>query len=190
MQAYAADEQEVLADDEDLADQDAAAAAAEERLDSNYASSQTSIPRTIIVHNSPPKAAWDWLILLLVVYVAVMTPYLAAFRTVSKAPPPEDVGVRNESKSESSSFVVHLLSDRLILVDFIVDITFLVDMVVNFRTTYLRNGELVANPRKIAINYLRGWFLIDAVSAIPFDVILSIVRTSDVSIVRCDFLIK
>lgn len=182
LKAYAADEQEVLADDEDLADQDAgAAAAAEDRLDGNYASSQTNIPRTIIVHNSPPKAAWDWLILLLVVYVAVMTPYLAAFRTVSKAPPPPpaDGGFRNESKSESSSFVVHLLSDRLILIDFIVDITFLVDMVVNFRTTYLRNGELVANPRKIAINYLRGWFLIDAVSAIPFDVILSIVRTSD-----------
>lgn len=107
-----------------------------------------------------------------------MTPYLAAFRVS----PPELTEV---TEARNSSIVVTFLSDKLILVDFLVDITFLIDMLVNFRTTYLKNGELVYEPSKIARNYLRGWFLIDAVSAIPFDLILSVLRTHDVS--TCHF---
>lgn len=32
-----------------------------------------------IVHYSPFKAVWDWIILLLVIYTAIFTPYVAAF---------------------------------------------------------------------------------------------------------------
>lgn len=32
-----------------------------------------------ILHYSPFKAVWDWIILLLVIYTAVFTPYVAAF---------------------------------------------------------------------------------------------------------------
>lgn len=32
-----------------------------------------------ILHYSPFKAAWDWLILVLVMYTAIFTPYVAAF---------------------------------------------------------------------------------------------------------------
>ena len=37
------------------------------------------VPQTIILHYSPFKAGWDWLILLLVIYTAIVTPYTAAF---------------------------------------------------------------------------------------------------------------
>lgn len=37
------------------------------------------IHRWTILHYSPFKAVWDWLILLLVIYTAVFTPYSAAF---------------------------------------------------------------------------------------------------------------
>ena len=37
------------------------------------------IHRGTILHYSPFKAVWDWLILLLVIYTAVFTPYSAAF---------------------------------------------------------------------------------------------------------------
>ncbi|KAJ8685793.1 hypothetical protein QAD02_021586 [Eretmocerus hayati] len=32
-----------------------------------------------ILHHSPSKAVWDWVILVLVIYTAISTPYVAAF---------------------------------------------------------------------------------------------------------------
>lgn len=32
-----------------------------------------------VLHYSPFKAVWDWIILLLVMYTAIFTPYVAAF---------------------------------------------------------------------------------------------------------------
>ncbi|XP_068280712.1 potassium voltage-gated channel subfamily H member 2, partial [Nyctibius grandis] len=43
----------------------------------------------------------------------------------------------------------------------------------NFRTTYVNsNEEVVSHPAKIAIHYFKGWFLIDMVAAIPFDLLI------------------
>lgn len=49
----------------------------------------------------------------------------------------------------------------------------MVDILINFRTTFV-NGqdEVVSHPGRIAIHYLTGWFLIDLVAAIPFDLLL------------------
>uniref|UniRef100_A0A182PA07 Kinesin motor domain-containing protein n=1 Tax=Anopheles epiroticus TaxID=199890 RepID=A0A182PA07_9DIPT len=54
-----------------------------------------------------------------------------------------------------------------------VDVTFVVDILINFRTTFV-NGqdEVVSHPGRIAVHYLSGWFLIDLVAAIPFDLLL------------------
>ena len=37
------------------------------------------IHKWTILHYSPFKAGWDWIILLLVIYTAIFTPYVAAF---------------------------------------------------------------------------------------------------------------
>lgn len=42
------------------------------------------IPRLIILHYSPFKAVWDWITLLLVLYTAVVTPFMAAFMLTYK----------------------------------------------------------------------------------------------------------
>lgn len=50
---------------------------------------------------------------------------------------------------------------------------FIIDIVINFRTTYVNmNDEVVSHPGKIAIHYFKGWFLIDMVAAIPFDLLI------------------
>lgn len=55
-----------------------------------------------------------------------------------------------------------------------VDITFIIDIAINFRTTYVnKNDEVVSAPSKIALHYFRGWFLIDLVAAIPFDLLIA-----------------
>jgi len=64
---------------------------------------------------------------------------------------------------------------------------FIADILINFRTTYLHNGEVVSDPRKIAVNYIKSWFLIDAAAAIPFDLLLYGTGSSDVSDNWLDF---
>uniref|UniRef100_A0A3P9IWA7 Potassium voltage-gated channel, subfamily H (eag-related), member 6a n=1 Tax=Oryzias latipes TaxID=8090 RepID=A0A3P9IWA7_ORYLA len=59
------------------------------------------------------------------------------------------------------------------VVDLVVDIMFIVDILINFRTTYVNhNDEVVSHPGHIAQHYFKGWFLIDIVAAIPFDLLL------------------
>lgn len=62
-----------------------------------------------------------------------------------------------------------------------VDVTFVVDILINFRTTFV-NGqdEVVSHPGRIAVHYLSGWFLIDLVAAIPFDLLLAGSDTDEV----------
>jgi potassium voltage-gated channel Eag-related subfamily H member 8 len=46
------------------------------------------------------------------------------------------------------------------------------DIILNFRTTYVnKRGEVVSSPRSIALNYLKGWFAVDFLAAIPFDLL-------------------
>ncbi|KAM4537632.1 voltage-gated inwardly rectifying potassium channel KCNH7-like isoform 3-T3 [Fundulus diaphanus] len=117
------------------------------------------IDKWTILHYSPFKAVWDWLILLLVIYTAIFTPYSAAF-------------LLNDLEEQKRRVCGYSCSP-LNVVDLIVDIMFIVDILINFRTTYVNsNEEVVSHPAKIAIHYFKGWFLIDMVAAIPFDLLI------------------
>ncbi|XP_024616727.1 potassium voltage-gated channel subfamily H member 6 isoform X3 [Neophocaena asiaeorientalis asiaeorientalis] len=117
------------------------------------------IHRGTLLHYSPFKAVWDWLILLLVIYTAIFTPYSAAFL----------LGDQDEPQRADCGYTCSPLTT----VDLIVDIMFVVDIVINFRTTYVNaNDEVVSHPRRIAVHYFKGWFLIDMVAAIPFDLLI------------------
>ncbi|XP_012139356.1 potassium voltage-gated channel seizure isoform X17 [Megachile rotundata] len=117
------------------------------------------IGRWTILHYSPFKAVWDWVILLLVMYTAIFTPYIAAFELSD----PDYNSRKNKKYSD----------DPIVIIDFIVDVTFIVDIIINFRTTFVNsNDEVVSHPAKIAVHYLKGWFIIDLVAAIPFDLFL------------------
>jgi len=41
--------------------------------------------------------------------------------------------------------------------------------------------QVVTEPSKIAVNYLKSWFVVDAVAAVPIDLLLFGTGTSDVS---------
>ncbi|XP_056007205.1 potassium voltage-gated channel unc-103-like isoform X4 [Ostrea edulis] len=119
------------------------------------------IHKFTILHYSPFKAVWDWIILLLVIYTAIFTPYSAAFV------------LSEEKKKPSNDSIQSRYSDPLTIIDLIVDIMFIVDILINFRTTYVnKNDEVVSDPGKIMVHYFKGWFLIDVVAAIPFDLLL------------------
>ncbi|KAF4087858.1 hypothetical protein AMELA_G00076130 [Ameiurus melas] len=110
------------------------------------------IHKWTVLHYSPFKAVWDWLILLLVIYTAIVTPYSAAFLLGS------------EKENDTCTYCKPLNN-----VDLVVDIMFIIDILINFRTTYVNaNDEVVSHPLRIAVHYFKGWFLIDMVAAIPF----------------------
>ncbi|XP_026181869.1 potassium voltage-gated channel subfamily H member 6a isoform X3 [Mastacembelus armatus] len=117
------------------------------------------IHKCIILHYSPFKAVWDWIILLLVIYTAIFTPYSAAFL----------LNEVEEERRRTCGYICNPLN----VVDLVVDIMFIVDILINFRTTYVNhNDEVVSHPGRIAQHYFKGWFLIDIVAAIPFDLLI------------------
>ncbi|KAM4606608.1 voltage-gated inwardly rectifying potassium channel KCNH2 [Polymixia lowei] len=117
------------------------------------------IHKWTVLHYSPFKAVWDWLILLLVIYTAILTPYSAAFL----------LNDQEEAAMQSCGYSCSPLN----VVDLIVDIMFIIDILINFRTTYVNaNDEVVSHPLRIAVHYFKGWFLIDMVAAIPFDLLI------------------
>ena len=108
------------------------------------------LPRFIILHYSPFKAVWDWVVLLLVVYTAVFTPFMAAFLVTE-----------DESRMRLNQDAVSRLrnakpqaTDPLVLIDLLVDVVFIADIIINFRTTYAHEGDVITDPMKIANNYL------------------------------------
>ncbi|XP_068424992.1 potassium voltage-gated channel subfamily H member 6-like [Clinocottus analis] len=117
------------------------------------------IQKWTILHYSPFKAVWDWVILLLVIYTAIFTPYSATFL----------LSDQEEAAMQTCGYSCSPLN----VVDLIVDIMFIVDIIINFRTTYVNsNDEVVSQSARIAVHYFKGWFLIDMVAAIPFDLLI------------------
>lgn len=107
------------------------------------------VPRTpanILLHHSSFKSIWDWIILILTFYTAVMVPYNAAFqgKTMDSVP--------------------------ILVIDSVVDIVFFIDIMLNFHMTFVGpGGEVVSDPAVIRINYLKSWFAIDLLSCLPYD---------------------
>ncbi|XP_021963414.1 potassium voltage-gated channel subfamily H member 8 isoform X2 [Folsomia candida] len=113
--------------------------------------------RFVLSHYGSFKTCWDWLILVATFYVAVLVPYNAAF------------GGRNESSVPS-------------VPDVVVEVLFIIDILFHFRTTIVNNkGEVVSNPTAIAISYAKGWFLLDLLAALPFDLLFAANIVKDVT---------
>ncbi|KAK3744225.1 hypothetical protein QZH41_013576 [Actinostola sp. cb2023] len=124
---------------------------------------QNKIHGCTIRHDSLFKAVWDWLILILVVYTAIEIPYTVAF-TLSQ---------ELEQGIEPSRLVIPITP--LHICNLWVDMMFIVDIFINFRSTFidLKNDEIVSQPKKIALHYLKSWFTVDFFAAIPFELMVT-----------------
>ena len=61
-------------------------------------------------------------------------------------------------------------SETIAMLDSVVDLIFLIDVIIVFRTSYLNTetGEEENDTHKIAKSYLNGSFLVDFASSVPF----------------------
>ena len=96
---------------------------------------------TVFFPISPWKEKWDTIVLFLILYSAVSVPFRVCF----------------------SSEAEGVLWDLELAMTFV----FMADVVFNFNTAYREEAVFIINRRLIAINYLRGWFWIDAPSSTP-----------------------
>lgn len=90
---------------------------------------------------------WSQVIILMFVYTAVFLPYRIAFI--------EDDPI------------------ALQIIDIIANIIFVVDIGVTFFTVAIHNGVLVEDVRQIALGYVKTWLILDIVSVIPFDYLIT-----------------
>ena len=100
----------------------------------------------IIFPDNIYKTIWDLFIVILNLYTSIIIPYKVAF----------------SEKNEFTTF------------EMFISISFAIDMILSFFTAYTDNEEnLVKQKRKIVMKYLKGWFIIDLISVIPFPLFLN-----------------
>ncbi|XP_068428147.1 potassium voltage-gated channel subfamily H member 8 [Clinocottus analis] len=112
--------------------------------------------RFILLHYGTFKAGWDWLILLATFYVAVTVPYNVCFTVAAGRD--EGSGIAPRSKPSVS--------------DILVEILFILDILLNFRTTFVStSGQVVYDARSICVHYVTTWLFVDLIAALPFDLL-------------------
>lgn len=74
------------------------------------------------------------------------------------------------------AFIVSENWDYWFWIDFLIDISFLIDTVLNLNTAYFTKDDfLIFNRKKIILNYLFGWLLLDIIASIPFGMIQALI---------------
>eukprot|EP00347_Sterkiella_histriomuscorum_P005402 403356751 len=121
----------------------------QEQQDSNQ---EPPLPRFMIRHNGKFRMRWDLLVILLTLYNCLAIPFNVAF------------------SDRIEDTVLQQVADRVI------DVIFVFDLLLNFRTTYVNTKTTleIISGKQIVINYVfKGRFFIDVLSVIPFELLIS-----------------
>jgi hypothetical protein len=100
----------------------------------------------IILESSRFRLRWDFLVLVLIFVSCFLIPFQVGF--------------------------VHEVRPLGSILIYLVDLFFLADIFINFRTTYRRQGSEVLDPDLIRRHYRRGMLPVDLLAAIPFDILV------------------
>ena len=105
--------------------------------------------RFLINPKSDFSTRWDIFVGLLIIYSVVMIPF--------------SIGYALEK------------NQTLTIFDWIVDVFFLADMIVQFSTAFENEQEeMITDWKRISARYLRTWFPVDFISTIPIDTIVKV----------------
>ena len=88
------------------------------------------------------KKIWDVIIAVILIYSAIVLPYRISF--------------------------VEVDSNLMVGLDICFDSLFTIDIFLSFFSAYVDNEDnVIKNRKKIVINYLKTWFIIDLISVVP-----------------------
>eukprot|EP00931_Biecheleriopsis_adriatica_P104497 TRINITY_DN79168_c0_g1_i1.p1 TRINITY_DN79168_c0_g1~~TRINITY_DN79168_c0_g1_i1.p1 ORF type:complete len:674 (+),score=112.11 TRINITY_DN79168_c0_g1_i1:32-2023(+) len=112
---------------------------------SGQAARPLDVPWLMLRYDSMLRMMWELFIASLLLYLAVLMPFNLAFY--------DDMDQR-----------------PFLAVGTAVDTAFLLDILVNFRTTYVnRDGTEVIGSKAVAMHYIKTWFVLDLCSSIPLE---------------------
>jgi len=127
------------------------------RSKTSFYHSKNNLPKYLISVSDQRRLKWDIFIVVLALYNCVILPLFLAFQ-------PENL---RDWKFQSFSGLV--------------DLVFVFDIVLNFRTTYIdsHTGDEIWDPKAIAKAYLLGKFFIDALAVFPFELLGLFIEAQD-----------
>ena len=122
-------------------------------------------PKCMFSHTDSRRLmAWDILICILVVYVAIFAPFEIAF-----TPSITTLGATTEG--ESSFLQIPPLT--WFAINACISAVWTLDIILHFRiSTERKDGRANYDVRRIAIHYLSGWFVIDVIATVPWELLL------------------
>ena len=116
----------------------------------------------ILDPNSPTRLLWDYTVIVLIIYTALLVPMRIAF-----------ADEMDSTDDQTRTWAA---------LDHIVDILFILDVVLNFYTGHYYAGVLVTSRHQIAKKYARDGLALDVCAALPIDWMVS--DTSDKKVLR------
>eukprot|EP00966_Prymnesium_polylepis_P014391 332227-Prymnesium_polylepis.1 len=116
----------------------------------------------ILDPNSHTRLLWDYTVIVLIIYTALLVPMRIAFA--------------DELEATDDQARMWIALDR------VVDILFILDVVLNFYTGHYYAGVLVTNRNQIAKKYARNGLALDVCAALPIDWMVS--DTSNKKVLR------
>ena len=124
-----------------------------ERVHKKMLAKQNAMNNNSLIHPSAKWLfRWDLSLAMMIIYSVLIVPYRIGF----------DIEIPTLS--------------ALDCLDVFIDISFCLDMGINFNTAFFdeREERIVEDRRRIALRYLKGWFVIDLLSTVPFDRIFAL----------------
>lgn len=118
-----------------------------------------ALGRTTISPQSRFIGRWDVVIGLALLWTAFVTPFEVGFQTPAGPGSDRPVG---------ALFVCNRFVDAIFLIDMCLQ------FFIPYRESQTKGGMLVFDNRKIALQYVRSWFTLDLLTAVPFDVLLTL----------------
>lgn len=120
--------------------------------------------------SSKGRLLWDAFVLLLVGISSIYTPYETAFKLdETDGADYLHYGIALETSIDSDRSQISFEN--------LIDVFFFVDIVLTFWTGFDKGFEVITDKGQIVKKYLGGWFVVDLVATVPWDIVLEEVTT-------------
>ena len=116
------------------------------------AHSEINKAKGVIYPDATFKGVWDLVCLVFIIYQSILIPFRLCFEVDA--------------------------SGALFYFETIIDVSFMIDIIVNFNTGFYKKGYLVMKRKEIIKNYMKTWFFLDLLASFPYSWILGETSTS------------
>lgn len=104
------------------------------------------------------KKYWDLAILVITIFAAIIIPFSIVFNNTG--------------------------APIAIITTILTTLVFIMDIVLSFNTSFHYQGKVISDKRRVSVRYLKSWFALDLIAALPIGLILTIASAPEDSAVH------